>query len=52
MPLLVIFLLVFLEEVCNSSIFLTLHVEITAAKCLITATPATEAEKPQKSTVT
>lgn len=50
MPLLVIILFFFLEEVCNSSIFLTLHVEVMAAKCLITSTPVTEAEKPLIST--
>ena len=46
MPLLVILLLFFLDEVCNSSIFLTSHVQITAAKCLMPSTPVTTAEKP------
>lgn len=50
MPLLVIILFFFLEEVCNSAIFLILHVEITAAKCVITSTLVTEAEKPLIST--
>lgn len=50
MPLLVIILFFFLEEVCNSSIFLTLHVEVMVAECLITSTRVTEAEKPLIST--